>query len=120
GPTPRFPAKSNTTSRQILLISQINPHSSRTTQDDRCIHKRLQAMLDFRTIHSVHREIRAFQPSILPRTEAPETYASVAAVTLMPLIDAISSPALATDRSASDPLGHDESYDIRSHSKNLF
>ncbi|MET4316206.1 hypothetical protein ABIC01_009236, partial [Bradyrhizobium sp. RT4b] len=31
GPTPRFPAKSNTTSRQILLISQINPHSSRTT-----------------------------------------------------------------------------------------
>ncbi|MET4156367.1 hypothetical protein, partial [Bradyrhizobium sp. RT7a] len=33
GPTPRFPAKSNTTSRQILLISQINPHSSRTTPD---------------------------------------------------------------------------------------
>ncbi|MET4038232.1 hypothetical protein ABMB68_009803, partial [Bradyrhizobium sp. RT4a] len=33
GPTPRFPAKSNTTSRQILLISQINPHSSRTTPE---------------------------------------------------------------------------------------
>ena len=31
GPTPRFPAKSNTISRPILLISQVNPHSSRTT-----------------------------------------------------------------------------------------
>src|SRR3954469_23772435 len=31
GPTPGFPAKSNTLSRQLLPISQADPHSSRTT-----------------------------------------------------------------------------------------
>jgi hypothetical protein len=32
GPTPGFPAKSNTLSRQLLPISQADLHSSRTTQ----------------------------------------------------------------------------------------
>jgi hypothetical protein len=31
GPTPGFPAKSNTLSRQLLPISQADLHSSRTT-----------------------------------------------------------------------------------------
>ncbi|WP_210253372.1 hypothetical protein, partial [Bradyrhizobium yuanmingense] len=34
GPIPRFPAKSNTTSRPILLISQVISHSSRTTLEE--------------------------------------------------------------------------------------
>ncbi|MDF0522241.1 hypothetical protein P0R31_33920, partial [Bradyrhizobium yuanmingense] len=32
GPTHRFPAKSNTCSRPVLLVFQVNPHSSRTTR----------------------------------------------------------------------------------------
>jgi hypothetical protein len=35
GPTPGFPAKSNTLSRQLLPISQADLHSSRTTIDER-------------------------------------------------------------------------------------
>jgi hypothetical protein len=33
GPTPGFPAKSNTLSRQLLPISQADLHSSRTTKN---------------------------------------------------------------------------------------
>jgi hypothetical protein len=33
GPTPGFLAKSNTLSRQLLPISQADPHSSRTTSE---------------------------------------------------------------------------------------
>jgi hypothetical protein len=33
GPTPGFPAKSNTLSRQLLPIAQADLHSSRTTKD---------------------------------------------------------------------------------------
>lgn len=56
-------------------------------------------MLDFRTIHSLHREIRAIDSSNLRRAASPETYASV------PLVDVISSHAFATDGSASDHFG---------------
>nr|AAK00181.1 hypothetical 22.1 kDa protein [Bradyrhizobium sp. WM9] len=97
------PAKSGAGARGRMTRRSQRNHA--TFQDDRCIQKRLQAMLEFRTIHSLHREIRAFDPSILRWAEAPETYASVAAATLMRPVDAISSHAFATDGIPSDPFG---------------
>ncbi len=67
-------------------------------------------MLNVRAIRSFHREIRAFHPRILRRAEAPETYASLAAVTLMLLIDAISSPPSLPRGARRTLLGHHESY----------
>lgn len=60
-------------------------------------------MLDFRTIHSLHREIRASDLGIL-RAEAPETYASVAAATLMPLVGCDLKPCLCYRRERIGPF----------------
>ncbi|WP_316397921.1 hypothetical protein, partial [Bradyrhizobium sp. 33ap4] len=76
------PAKSNTTSRPILLISQVNPHSSRTTDNavdikpDRSLDQLQRALV--RTYHrGENQQAGLFLPD--PNSESPELSAGIAA-----------------------------------------
>jgi hypothetical protein len=57
GPTPGFPAKSNTLSRQLLPIAQADLHSSRTTKSVVFTDEGLrQSEASFRKLFTVGRE----------------------------------------------------------------